>query len=160
MQLWEYYAWKNSGEWASRAAYVFNMTQILFLFLVFSIYRDPSVGLRNVVIASVVVLWVTCVLFYPVGSVSIQETKDHHLWYSWWSLPIKSALYVIGLVVVFLLMVRPFVWSAACVSVLVILLLLSMVFYSGAVPSLWCFFAVPFPLIALGLRLLLDPNQK
>jgi len=155
MQLWEFFAWKRSGLWASRAAYVFNMTQILFLFLVFLVFREESVTFNHIVIAFVVVLLTTCVLFYPTDTIEIGETRDHHLRYSWWSLPIKSTVYIIGLAVVFLLMVRPLKWSVACVSVLILLLCVSVVFYPKAVPSLWCFFAVPFPLIALGLRSLL-----
>ena len=151
MQLWEYLVWTKAGDWASVGAYVFNMTQILVLFLVFLCFGDPLPPTR-VISAAVIVLLTTLVLFLPTESVIRASTSpQHHLQYSWWTRWVKSILYVVGLGAVFLLMVRPLSWSVACLAVLYLMLLLSGLFYSDAVASMWCFFAVPFPLIAWAL---------
>jgi hypothetical protein len=152
MQLWEYFVWTKAGNWASIGAYFFNMTQILVLFLVFLCFGDPKPPAPQIISAAMIVFVTTVVLFLPTEVVvRASASPEKHLQYSWWSPRFKSTLYLIGLGAVFLLMVRPLSWSVSCLAVLYLMLLVSALFYSDAVASIWCFFAVPFPLIAWAL---------
>ena len=147
MQFWEYCVWSNwHVQFAERMAFVFNIIQIPLLFLLF-IVISPVPDL-NKYIASAVVLLYVCIVIYPTRPVQI--TKMGHLRYSWWEEPAKAVTYLIACAAIFLLLVRPFQWSVCCVVTLLILWMLSRIIYGETgVPSLWCHFAVFFPIFAL-----------
>jgi hypothetical protein len=151
MQWWEFMVWRQwQTEVASRMAYVFNMMQIPVLFLLFSLV--PNLPLVPRVVASVIVAAYLCIMLYPLPSEEI-EVHHGHLDYSWWKSRARIIAYFVGLISIFLLLVRPLAWSVACILSLMILCVLSRLLYdSENVASLWCFFAVFFPLWALLLR--------
>jgi len=153
MQWWEYMIWmKWNVAMASNMAYVFNIMQIPFLYFLFIL--PSKVHMVNKIIATVIIFIYLLTMTYPNVSTTVAITN--HLDYSWWSDQWRCCIYFIGLAAIFLLLVRPFYWSLACVITLFVLLGLSMLIYGkGQVPSLWCFFAVFFPLMALFLRWLL-----
>ena len=145
MQLWEYFAWKDAS-WSWSVAYVSNVTQILVLYIVFITVSNQPWLLRS--FAGIVVLvYMFIVLYQHTQPPAI--TKEDHLHYNWWENPLSNTTYIISLVLLFLLLVRPLRWSIACISILMIMLLVSSIIYNRYVSSLWCFFAVAFPPLAL-----------
>jgi hypothetical protein len=151
MQWWEFMVWRQwQTEVASRMAYVFNMMQIPVLFLLFSLV--PNLPPAPRMVASVIVAAYLCIMLYPLPSEEI-EVRHGHLDYSWWKSRVRIIAYFVGLISIFLLLVRPLAWSVACILSLMILCVLSrLLYHSENVASLWCFFAVFFPLWALLLR--------
>jgi hypothetical protein len=152
MQLWEYMAWRGiETETASHMAYVFNVMQIPVLYLLFILVKDTPT--RNRWVATLVMAAYLCVMFYPLSAdeTRIAETCGH-LDYRWWRSRLRVAAYFTGLCAVFLLLVRPLMWSTACLATLLFLMVLSTLFYTSNVASLWCFFAVFFPVAALVLK--------
>lgn len=158
MQFWEYCVWSNwHSQFAERMAFVFNIIQVPLLYFLF--ITSSTVPDINKYVASAVVLVYLCIVIYPTRPVQI--AKIHHLRYSWWEEKYKSATYLIACAFVFLLLVRPFNWSVCCLVTLMILWLLSRLIYGDTgVPSLWCHFAVFFPILALlYARLTADETQ-
>lgn len=143
MQLWEYFIWTDQ-RWSSHVAYVFNVTQILVLYAIF--VSISNVGQIEKLTSSVIVIIYMCIIL--LSSTSIDVTKGAHLQYKWWDSAIKSYSYLFALITIFLLLVRPLRWSIVCVSILCVMLLFSSLLYKNHVPSLWCFFAVSFPIFA------------
>ena len=157
MQWWEYMVWRQwQTEMAYGLAYVFNVMQIPLLFLLF-FHGQQNKTLS--ILASVVLAGYLVAMFYPTEQgTSIQQTSSggtlQHLRYSWWEPSWKAVVYFVGLCSVFLLLVRPLPWSCACLATLLVLFAWSGVLYGmESIASLWCFFAVFFPVIALVLRL-------
>lgn len=145
MQLWEYFAWKNQS-WSWRVAYVSNITQILVLYIVFMVVAQSTWSLR--LAAGIVVLVYMSVLLYQ-KTCQPQILPEDHLHYNWWENSLSNTVYIVSLILLFLFLVRPLSWSIICVAILMIMLLISSVIYNRYVSSLWCFFAVAFPPLAL-----------
>jgi len=158
MQWWEYMVWRQwHTETATRLAYVFNVMQIPLLFLLFFHGQQNK---TFSILASTVLAGYLIAMFYPMDEItSIQQTSSgtstiEHLRYSWWEPSWKALVYFVGLCSVFLLLVRPLPWSCACLVTLLVLFAWSGILYGmESIASLWCFFAVFFPVIALCLRL-------
>lgn len=150
MQLFEYYLWTNpsNNSLYSRWAFVFNITQPLvlgFLFLAFFEHPTP-----NKIAACVLLFFYTFYMLYYTSDLVIHVSENKHLQYNWWGkeLPYGGLVYILTLCAVFLLLVRPFGWSFRTLAVILLLLLLSALFYSDCVASLWCWFSVCIPLIS------------
>lgn len=156
MQWWEYMIWSGwQTPMASKMAYVFNITQIPILYLLFIIPSPAS--LWSKALATAFLALYLAVMFYPSAATTRVVVHSGHLTYPWWGDWIRCFMYFAGLAGVFLLLVRPFTWGLVCVVSLFILLGLSMLIYGrGNVPSLWCFFAVFFPVLAFAFRLMID----
>lgn len=154
MQWWEFMIWKKwEKDTASHFAYVFNIMQIPVLYFLFILSSPVSLAFK--VIATSILFLYLCIMFYPDVDEEI-SVQSGHLSYSWWSSRVRSTMYFIGLACIFLLLVRPLSWSIACVLTLFILLGLSMLIYGRHnTPSLWCFFAVFFPVVSLVYRQIL-----
>lgn len=154
MQWWEYMIWSQwNPVFASKMAFVFNVLQIPVLYFLFFLVSNASLCCKY--IATMIVFVYLCVFFYPQSNTFQVQTRHRHLIYPWWSNSWRSAFYFIGLIAVFLLLIRPLSWSFCCVTTLFLLLFFSKLIYkSENVPSLWCFFAVCFPVLALGYRYL------
>lgn len=162
MQLWEYFIWTNPPPFPnnimySKMAFVFNVTQVLVLGLLFlTFFKTQGVVCRAT--ASVILLLYMSFICYYMSSVSDFSTfascSNPHLVYPWWKdIPYGGLVYMMALVSVFLLLVRPIGWSVQVLSVILGLFGVSWVLYSGAVASMWCFFAVAIPVISLLLSL-------
>jgi len=146
MQWWEYMIWSNrSREMAMRMAYVFNIMQIPLLYFLFILWSPVSFLYKA--LATLVIFVYVCIMSYPNTSTDVRVSN--HLNYSWWSNQTRVVMYFLGLAAIFCLLVRPLAWSLCCVVTLFVLLGLSMAIYGRqGVPSLWCFFAVFFPVLA------------
>lgn len=147
MQWWEYMIWSNyEKHLAIQLAYIFNIMQIPLLYFLF--VWMSSVSNVNKFIATFIIFIYLCTMFYPNHTTDVQQTN--HLEYSWWVNKWKVFMYFFGLATIFLLLVRPLLWSICCVVTLFVLLGVSILIYgSTCIPSLWCFFAVFFPILAL-----------
>jgi len=149
MQWWEFMVWRQwETAFASQMAYLFNILQIPVLFFIFA--SDAPFLVRT--LASVLLILYLGVMLTPLPT---EDMRVHHghMDYSWWTSPLRISTYFIGLVAIFLLLVRPLRWSVACIVSLLLLCLLSRWLYpSENVASLWCFFAVFFPVLAMLLR--------
>lgn len=146
MQLWEYLVWTfPDNNFYAKMAFVFNITQILVLYLLFI---NGNVENYNKIIASIALLLYICVMLYPYKNQKITVNSCERLQYSWWDSNWKAAAYMLSLITIFLCLVRPIQWSASTLAVIILFLIFSMIFYKKYVPSMWCFFAVSVPVFA------------
>ena len=160
MQYWEYLLWtspvsSDANAFASRWAYIFNVTQVLVLGLLFLAFADSHLGVWNKVSAVVILLVYACyIMYYAPDMTTLRTTKasceEPHLHYPWWDqMPYGGAIYLMALILLFLLIVRPLAWSVGTITLIMSLFAMSMTFYSSSVASMWCFFAVFVPVASL-----------
>lgn len=158
MQFCEFFIWKNIyPEFFSKLAYVFNVTQILMIAMIFLIF-GKDVSQTSKIIAGAILVTYLFVIIFPTNTkddTKVTETNSH-LSYPWWSSNVKVWAYFIALFSLSLLLIKPFYYGLACASVIFILLIFSILFYRKNVPSMWCFFACFFPIIALVLAILIE----
>lgn len=158
MQLWEYFIWKNpppssQNIFYSKLAFVFNVTQVLLLGLIFlTFFHDQPLSFRATAFA--ILFFYACYILYyspQLGNMATSPScANPHLEYPWWNqLPYGGIIYMLTLISIFLLLVRPFMWSLKTISVILALFGISWAFYSKSVASMWCFFAVLMPVISL-----------
>ena len=158
MQLWEYFLWKNSLPSAqnmtySNFAYVFNVTQVILLGLIFlTFFQDQSIWNRATAF-TIIFVYTSYMFFYAptMGTLHVTPScSNPHLEYPWWDkIPFGGFVYMITLISIFLLLVRPLGWSIKTISMIMVLFFMSWIFYSKSVASMWCFFAVSIPVISL-----------
>ena len=145
MQFWEYFIWKYPEDLVYvQWAYIFNVTQIIILALIFlTFFIQPTI---NRIVAFVLLL--VYILYILQNNYTLKQlNRDNHLEYSWWD-NYGGYVYMIFLIAMFCLLVRPFYWSMATLVSILILFIFSWFFYKRAVASMWCFFAVSVPLIS------------
>jgi len=150
MQLWEYFIWKNPNHQNMfKMAYLFNITQVILLGLIYLCFFKNQ-GTINRCIAFIILLFYTCYFLYQKQDRYINVKNDSgHLDYKWWNKSSYSSMvYLISLILIFLVLVRPFRWSVMTITYIILLLLLSKLFYSNSVASMWCFFAVSVPIMS------------
>jgi len=157
MQLFEYFIWKNDdNQIFSIFAFIFNITQIFvlgLLFLTFFQYHTFSVKMITIFI----LLFYMSYMFYYTVQMKIKNTPHtSHLYYQWWDqIPFGGCIYILSLISLFLLIVRPFYWSVSTLSVILIFLFMSYLFYRKYVASMWCFFAILIPFISFLISLII-----
>lgn len=160
MQYWEYVIWtsaptSSTNEWASRWAYIFNVSQVLVLGILFSALFGHRVPVQNRILAILVMVMYTCYILYYAPTLSsfrttVASCTEPHLHYPWWDgMPYGGLVYILSLIALFLLIVRPLAWSLGTLTVVLAFLAMSSVFYSSSVASMWCFFAVFVPILSL-----------
>lgn len=156
MQLFEYLLWINQdnhrkNEFFSRLTFIFNITQILFMGLIFlTFFKDQPIINRSI-IAFLLLFYVGYVLYFTLSMNELLTYPgcDKHLSYSWWGqLPFGGWMYIIILSLIFLLLVRPLKWSIKTLAVILFFFALTAIVYPGSTPSLWCFFSVSVPVIS------------
>lgn len=146
MQLWEYFIWRYPKNLVYvKWAYIFNITQLIVLALLFLTFFNQPFPNRLV---AVFLLLVYILYMLQIGYQSQELKRSPNLEYSWWD-NYGGYIYMIFLISLFLLLIRPFYWSIATLIYILILFILSWFFYKRAVASLWCFFAVTVPLVSL-----------
>lgn len=158
MQLWEYFIWKNptSNETFTSLAFIFNITQILVLGLIFLTFFNNQ-GMVSRTMAMVLLLVYTCYMLYFIPQLGTMQVKPvsctdglPHLEYPWWmEIPYGGVLYILTLIMIFLLLVRPLEWSVKTITMIMALFFFSWTFYAKSVASMWCFFAVSIPILSL-----------
>jgi len=158
MQLFEYFVWikKDPDNTVSKMAYAFNMMQLPVLCLLFLSLGRCTVTERWVA-SSFVIVYMT-VIMVTTHAAPIR-TRDH-LVYPWWKQSwIAPIFYFTTLAIVLICVLHPKIYALSCVVVLFVLYAISAVFYYSYSPSLWCFFAAGFPIVALGLRSLIKAQN-
>lgn len=158
MQLWEYFLWNNSlpsseNLMYSKFAFVFNVTQVILLGLIFLTFFDQPNKWNRGIAFFLLFAYTAYILYYSASLGSFYVTpscSNPHLEYPWWDrIPFGGLIYISTLIAIFLLLVRPLGWSIKTISVIMVLFFLSWIFYSKSVASMWCFFAVLTPIISL-----------
>lgn len=161
MQFFEARAWasqphisgkscSDQNKNATAGAMIANVTQpILIAMALISFTPVPT---QNKVIAMSVVFLYTCWLLYalnknqPFECLTPTESCDH-LDLVWWkNFPGKSLPYMITLVVVILLLIRPIDLAWFELIFILATLAISAVIYSCGAASMWCWFAAFAPL--------------
>lgn len=148
MQFWEYLVWKYpNNKFFQKMTFLFNLSQIYILGLIFlTFFNNQNLICRG--LAFLIIFFYICFFIYYTDSPKITK-KSGHLEYNWWNnIPFSGVLYIFSLFALFLLIIRPFWWSFITVCYILILLLISFLFYSKSVASMWCFFAVSVPLFS------------
>lgn len=145
MQCWEFFIWKNPKNLVYvKWAYIFNITQVIVLALIFLTFFSQPLPNRLV---AVTLLMIYILYLFQNKYDSRELKRDPNLEYSWWE-NYGGYVYMIVLISLFFLLIRPFYWSMATLIYILILFILSWFFYKPAVASLWCFFAVSVPLVS------------
>ena len=155
MQLWEYFIWINpNNQTVSRYAYVFNVTQVLFLALIYLTFFTQYKENRAIAFV-VVLLYMFYILYY---SPPIEPTTvgcNGHLEYPWWKkIPMGGAIYLVSLILIFILLIQPFYWSMYTLAYILLLFGLSYWLFKYSVASMWCFFAVSVPMVSYMISLI------
>jgi hypothetical protein len=159
MQISEYFIWKGQDKikekgsltLGSRSSLIFNVTQPLVVFLCFILNSKVKMSFK--ITASIVILFY--VSFMLINLNIQKEYKSlkpspncKHMSLQWWN-DIKNSgiIYLITLITIILLLLRPFSLCIFIVSYLIITLIISSIFYSCGNASMWCWLVVPFPII-------------
>jgi hypothetical protein len=161
MQLFEAIAWQyqpdkdgncpNENQIATRLAFIANVTQPIILAFGFIAFTDiPRV---SKVIALAVVFAYICWLLYVVNEsdrVNCLKPKENckHLDLTWWSkYDLGPIPYIITLIFVIFLLVKPFDLAVLEFIIIFITLLISIFIYRCGTGSVWCWFAASAPII-------------
>ena len=169
MQLFEAVAWmnqpgngktcNNANKYAAKGAYLANVTQpIVFAVIMFAMQghkgNDEShLDQTTKIIAACVLMGYTLWLLYatnkaPEVDCLKPETECGNLTFTWWQhFEGNAMVYMVALISLILLMVKPFKFAAMQLSYIVATFLISAYFYSCGVGSVWCWFAAFAPLL-------------
>jgi len=159
MQLFEAYAWYNQKsplqmQWAAKGAYLANITQPIVFAIVMFVLKSDELSLQTKITAGGVLTGYILWLLY--ASNKIPEVKQliptndcNNLTYTWWNqFPGNAYIYIITLVCLILLMLKPFNFALMQLSYILLALILSMIYYScGSPGSMWCLLAAFAPLL-------------
>ena len=159
IQASEYLIWidqdcKDTNQIGTKAAMVLTIMQPIFVYIVLMNTTKQAQYLK--IISSVIILIYICYMFVKVNETSEYKcTKPSQncaqLNFKWWQdFGLGGPLYLISLFSILILLTT---WNKLNMFVIIytaLSLLFSSIFYSCGTPSMWCFFAVPFP-IFLGL---------
>jgi len=148
MQFWEYFVWKYpENTLYPKMTSLFNISQIVILGLIYlTFFRTQHTIFRT--LAFLILFFYVCFFLYSSDVPKITKTCGH-LEYNWWSnIRYSGLVYILSLVSIFLFLIRPFWWSVITMAYILLLLLISRLFYSQSIASMWCFFAVSVPLLS------------
>jgi hypothetical protein len=158
MQISEYFIWKGQDKGqknsqltlGTQAALVFNVTQPLVAFLCLMMISKVKMSFK--IVASVVILFYVSFMLLNLNrqkeyNALSPTLKCEHISLQWWD-DIKNSgyLYTIVLLVIILLLLRPYNLCLFITSYLIITLVISSIFYSCGDASMWCWLVVPFPI--------------
>lgn len=162
MQFFEAIAWRTQpiqettvalgNRFAGIGAMIANLTQPIILGL--GLICFTKVSIINKVIAMMVVFAYICWMIYalnesPRVNYLRPETTCHHLNYTWWnSFPLTAIPYMLTLISLIFLLLRPIDLAWFEVLYIVVTVIISLMFYtcSNSMGSIWCWFAVAAPL--------------
>lgn len=155
IQLFEAYGWRSNGQsqMAAYGVYITTLLQPVIIILALLVVTEAS-SVNKTFAVLLMVLYLGWVVYVsnitPVGYLSTSNTCDH-LEFNWWSaFPLKSIPYFILAVLGILLLVKPLHFAVFIVLLLSFTLLISALFYSCSVGSLWCWFsACLMPIIGI-----------
>lgn len=142
----------QGNRFAGIGAMIANITQPIILGLGLICFTEVSV--INKVVAMMVVFAYICWMIYalnesPHVNYLIPEHACHHLDYTWWnSFPLTSVPYMLALISLIFLLLRPIDLAWFEVLYIMVTVMISLLFYScsNSMGSIWCWFAVAAPL--------------
>jgi len=155
MQLSEYLIWIDqecglTNKIGTNMAMVFNITQPIFIYLL--LMCVSTVPLNYKITASVTVLLYICFMLQKLNNQTkytcvkpLEKCSSLNLEW-WYSNDGSNIIYILSLIFILLCLLRPMNVSIFTVSYIVISLFVSGIFYNCNLASMWCLFAVPFPL--------------
>lgn len=166
MQLAEYFIWQSISEnnskknkIATNAALVLNLMQPIVAYICLMLYNffcskknETNIFGTKIVIASIVVVIYTCVVIIGLNNTSNStltkpQENCHGLNLAWWNKTKTGAVYFICLILIIMLLARPFSIAILTSFFITIALLISIFFYSCNQPSMWCFLVVAYPVV-------------
>jgi hypothetical protein len=156
MQLSEYLIWIDQkcgkvNNLGTNMALIFNLTQPIFAYLVL-INISTNIPVVYKYSATSVILLYICTILYQMNNNSKftcikPSDKCIGLNLDWWNKFKNSGfIYLITLLAIILLLVRPMSIAIFSSLFIIIALLISMKFYSCNSPSMWCLLVVVYPL--------------
>lgn len=159
MQLFDFFAWRNqpknnkgnsTNKYAAKGAFIANVTQpIILSLLLLSSVENPT---EHKVIAALTTFCYTCWTIYSSNKIPEVETLTpsgdcSNLRYHWWDDMGTVIPYMVTLVVVILLLVKPTTFAVLQLTFIMTTLLISFKYYSCGTGSVWCWFAAFAPLL-------------
>lgn len=158
MQLFEALIWRsqNSTEKsqlnkiATNGAMIANLTQPIILAFLFIAISDNQI---NKYFAIAVIMIYICYILYCLNqtsnynSIDVKSQKDCvHIDLKWWK-NISGGVYVATLFVLIFLLIRPLKFAFLVGGYIALSLIISLMFYSCSVGSMWCWFTAFAPIV-------------
>lgn len=161
MQFIDFMLWQNKCNSSSvnknytKWGYILNVLQPVILFGIFINFSGKyGVSTKYKIIASVTIISYIIYLLSQANKVFASteciETSKEHLQYPWWE-KMKGGgyIYLVTLIIIFIMLVRPFKWSMKVLAYILGSLLFSSLVFRYGTASMWCWFAVITPFLAL-----------
>ena len=154
MQLFDALAWHNPdcnsklNQFATKGAFLANVTQPIVAFLLlFLISSSPQPEkIISIVVVLFYILWVISCSTKVKLTCLKKGVGCSNLDYNWWNYLQPAFIYHFSLVLIILLLVRPFKLGFAVAGIIVATFVVSALYYRCGVSSVWCFFAAFIPL--------------
>ena len=164
MQVFEAFAWQNqpttSGEcnnvnkWATKGAYLANITQPIVLAIVLFVLKGDSLSQNSKIIAGSILTGYILWLLYASNKIPevkclTPQNKCSNLTYYWWNqFPGNAIVYLIALIGLIGVMIKPLNFALLLLTYIVLTLVISSIFYScGSPGSMWCLLVSFGPLL-------------
>lgn len=153
MQLFDALLWRDQkcgslNKFAGNSAYIANITQPIVVFLVLIVISSASMKFK--IMAGVIVLVYISYLVMSksvVGNIECVKEKNGHLDYFWWNkMKYGKVIYIVTLIAITFLLLRPMALSLFEMSYVLGTLMLTGIFFSYGGPSIWCWFAAFAPI--------------
>jgi len=159
MQIFEAMAWRNqpsngvcnkTNKFSTNAAMIANLTQPIILALMMVIFTPVSEKLKLTSMA--VIFAYICWIVYSLNNIPNQTCLHprkgcNNLNLSWWEkVPGGASVYMVAMVLIVLLLVRPMKFALLELAYILISLAISMKFYSCGTGSMWCYLVAFAPI--------------
>ena len=154
MQFFEALAWRdqNCGQlnnFATNGALIANVTQPLIVFMLFCTFTPANETAKTIALS--IAITYTCYILYKLnqrGGYQCLQPSDScsHLDLYWWK-DMSGFIYCLALFSIMLLLIRPIHLAVFTSSYIGFTLVLSILFYSCGVGSMWCWFTSFAPAI-------------
>jgi len=155
MQVFDALAWHDPtcgsslNMIATRGAFLANVTQPIIAYFLL-MYISKSSQFEKVAATVVVFLYIMWVI-NGATNVNITCLKNSdtcaNLQYYWWSGITPVWFYHISLILIVLLLLKPFSLAVAITTIICMTFIISFIFYSCGVGSVWCFIAAFVPIL-------------
>lgn len=160
MQIFDAIAWRNpqcgtqENKFASRGAYIANMTQPIVIYLVMILLKN-EVETKNKILASVFILAYICSILNSSQDIQtvncLQRTdKCSNLQYRWWDKQnLTLGLYFLCVLGLPILLFRPVKFAVFTSVFIMSIFIVSLFLYKCGVASVWCWMAAFAPILNL-----------
>ena len=155
MQFAEYLIWIDqecgqTNKIGTNMALVFNITQPIFIFLALICFSN--VPLENKIASSITILFYICFMLQKLNNQTnctcvkpLDKCSSLNLEW-WYSNDGSNIIYIVSLILILSFLLRPINLSVFTSAYILLSLVVSGIFYNCNLASMWCLFAVPFPI--------------